>query len=349
MKARLLFLLCLGISTRLPAPTSTEVECVGVMSAHAVAETALDEETLELYRDTLTNLGLSSQRALKIVTPQGVKHDLLRGVVARRGITEPLVDKLLQLPEANIFRMLRDPRALAQLKILSQEETSPALLEYARHIIAGSANNCRPIGRDLEGARSILALPPAVTTGVELGQGSGGTAEVWKATLDGKTIVVKISLRRQENWRDEDRLAVEHLRDAKRMEAYGGPTTRGMVRVKDSAGYWRQGVAMDLVEGTDLLKLRSRKGQNQPLPFPITAAHVRSMEALIAKAKTNKVIFTDVQPGDFMLTRDGRVVPLDMTVVPISEVVPVAIGAFEGAMNEHLTTLRALATYSPRP
>ena len=97
------------------------------------------------------------------------------------------------------------------------------------------------------------------------------------------------------------------------LEPYGGPKFYGIVNIEID-GRELRGIAMEKIDG-----ISGEFLINGPSPsFDITMSHYESLKALFQKMKDNKVIFSDFYIGNFMFTRDGRVRPIDMRVIPDS-------------------------------
>lgn len=176
----------------------------------------------------------------------------------------------------------------------------------------------------------IGALPRAHSVGPNLNTGSGTFNDVYTAVgPDGQAIVVKS--RKPEVWYDlngnastpghvvyssDAQLTLTHL-EANRayaLQRYGGPQYYGEVSYVDEAGRVRPGVAMERVDGVDMLTML-----RGPSDFPITSAHRASLDRMFAQMRADGVTFGDFHAGQLILTRDGRVVPIDMDVVPVGQ------------------------------
>ncbi len=146
-------------------------------------------------------------------------------------------------------------------------------------------------------------LPFVENTGINLNTGSGDSSDIYVANWNGEKVAVKV-----------DRKGRSPEADAKvltDLQLYDGPKSYGLVRIKVGTEE-RVGVAMEIITGIDIGTLVMRKGR--PL-FLISDAHVRAIKALKIKLQNDGKMFDDIQWGDFILTSDGRVRPVDMEVI----------------------------------
>jgi hypothetical protein len=173
------------------------------------------------------------------------------------------------------------------------------------------------------------------SVGTNLNRGTGAYNDVFVAeAASGERVAVRVS-------KDPNRyITVEReAANVKALEAYGGPRYRGRVTIRDATGAVREGVAMDIVDGTDLASIY--KG-TWNADFLITERHVDSMKKLFARLEADGKVLDDVSPGNFVLTREGGVVPIDNTPVPIEESGKWASVA-RMTQQRHLAKLRDLA------
>jgi hypothetical protein len=200
---------------------------------------------------------------------------------------------------------------------------------------------------------ALLDLPVADIAVVDLGngqrgydhlnRGTGASSFVYRGKFRDKSVAIKM----QQSAR-EDRLAVLDHEVLKSLASYGGPKSYGLVRVKDELGRWRQATAIEIVEGKDLLTLRREREAGRPPSLPLTQRHVAAFRALVERIEREHTQLVDVQPGDFMFTPDGRVVPLDMEAIPVprnpGEAPTREVRLTLSLLREHLATVESLAT-----
>jgi len=182
--------------------------------------------------------------------------------------------------------------------------------------LARATSNLSRAGARYEAA--VLARRPIRSVGRNLNEGSGALNDVFLAhDVDGTAIVVRspklLRNGRRLGWamRRMDRGAI----GAAHLAEYGGPRYLGKVRIPDGRGGWRAGQAFDLVPGSDALVIEKRLAEPTQRVW-ITGEHIRSAEQLIDRLRREGNTLRDAQLGNFMLTPDGRVVPIDMDVMP---------------------------------
>lgn len=232
------------------------------------------------------------------------------------------------------------------MRVLRETSALPDTSEVKQYVVWNLARlrttSGMRLGRSIEGLPDLFRLPVVVRS-VELSQGSGNTAEVWRVHSakhpSGKALVAKISLRQLGDLSSERELAEQHAADVDSLMMYGGPRSEGLARLQDDEGRWRWAAVMREVEGVDLSKLREAR----TLPFPITQAHVKSMENFIERIKADGGELGDVQQGDFILTPEGKVVPLDMSVGHRFDELGTLTPRNEEELQKHLTSIRELA------
>jgi len=147
-----------------------------------------------------------------------------------------------------------------------------------------------------------------------LNKGSGGETDIYAATMEGKQVVVRVPRGDRDGG-----LAMYQLEKARDLEPLGGPKVYDLVAFeRDGKKCW--GVVTDrigtkvngnFIGGYDLFRFFAG-GDG---PFAITGQHLRALEAFRDRVKAAKVELGDVQPGDFVFTADGGVVPVDLIVV----------------------------------
>ncbi len=168
--------------------------------------------------------------------------------------------------------------------------------------------------RDKIIARKTLDLQiqaPRSLTGIgeDLNRGSGGLNHVYAAKMDGQQVVVKVQERMD---LDPTVHAMDEAKALRSLERYGGPKFKGFVTVPDGKGGTQLGVAIERVDGVDLLTaVRKHRSGN---PTPLDQRHVDSVNRFFDRLEADGMVATDVQPGDFMFTASGDLVPLDMMV-----------------------------------
>jgi hypothetical protein len=74
----------------------------------------------------------------------------------------------------------------------------------------------------------------------------------------------------------------------------------------------------------------------------VTEAHVKSLETLLAKLEKDGKALADINDGNFMLTPNGRVIPIDMGV---GDALPMR----KADQSKILEKLKALARNRERP
>ncbi|WP_147444274.1 MULTISPECIES: hypothetical protein [Corallococcus] len=233
-----------------------------------------------------------------------------------------------------------DPEMARSLKALSQQDPAafnkafasdppgvlfelgtsknPELVQYTRKVLANTVNGTvRPqdMKSALRDASFLSQLPPSGPVR-EITDGYGASGRIFTGERDGKSLVFKVDNQVDLVFRDPASYEVD--RTVRALESYGGPKYEGQFRVTDpKTGLWRQAVAMEKVEGTNLGALRDLQAAGKPLPFPITERHAEALKKLEDSLRRDGVQITDVNWGDFMLTNDPKrpLVPLDMLPV----------------------------------
>jgi len=188
----------------------------------------------------------------------------------------------------------------------------PAIRDYALRLIQsrksyelGDDKHYRAAIRDAE---RVHQLPAVQAT--EVTNGSGGLGRIFTGELDGQPAVFKF-----DRTVDYDTIS-EIERVAQGLEPYGGPKVLGRVRVQDSNGVWREAVAMEKVDGYDLMALKRMRDAGEDLPIEITPAHAKAIDDITQRLAAEGKILEETNLGDFMLTNDPDrpVVLLDMFV-----------------------------------
>ena len=139
-------------------------------------------------------------------------------------------------------------------------------------------------------------------TGADLNRGSGGTSNVWEGAVGDAAVVIKSPM-----GKPDPVIANLELAAARRLEALGGPKVLGTATFTRN-GLEHTGVVLERVAGIDL----SRVLAGEPLPFAVTEQHLRALEGFRDAASAQKRKLFDVNPGDFMLTKEGMIRPLDL-------------------------------------
>lgn len=155
---------------------------------------------------------------------------------------------------------------------------------------------------DLPNGGALADGTPLALTGKDLNQGSGGTSHIWEATINGTRVVVKTP-----KGKPDPAIAQLELAAAKQLEGLGGPRVLGTATFQQG-GKTYTGVVLELVPGIDLARVLAGA---EP-PFAITREHLRALEGFRDVTSNAKLKLYDVNPGDFILTEDGRVVPIDI-------------------------------------
>lgn len=175
-----------------------------------------------------------------------------------------------------------------------------------------------------------------------LNKGTGNSSYVYRGKYGERDVAIKI-----QKVDKEDFLVADDMKVLDSLKPYGAPSHYGMVRVRDERGYWRPALAIEIVPGKDLLTLRLEREAGRTPSLVVTDKHVAAFRDLIAKIERDHVILDDIQPGDFMLTPDGRVVPLDMKVRSAPRgpggTMDKKVEATLRMLREHLQTLETLA------
>ena len=175
------------------------------------------------------------------------------------------------------------------------------LVDYAESLIRNNrqtvVGNSKRYESALRNAERTMNLPAVTAT--EITNGSGNLSRVFTGELDGKPAVFKFD---RNNGRHD---FVGEIEDTARgLEPYGGPEVYGRVRVQDADGTWHEAVAMEQIDGYDLLTLKRMADAGEPLPIEITPAHSQALRDLTERLQGEGRYLAETNLGDFMLTAD---------------------------------------------
>lgn len=162
---------------------------------------------------------------------------------------------------------------------------------------------------------------PLATVGDVLGEGFAN--RVWRAELDGKSVAVKARKDDLHWWMDfmtRDQRFAHEVDGASNLHTYLDGPAATVVRFEDN-GRMRVGLALDLVEGHSLKQFIAGEATD----FPITQAHVASIEQMFAKLDAQGAWLEDLHDGQIMLRKDGSVTPIDMRVEPLGDGNPMVL------------------------
>lgn len=199
------------------------------------------------------------------------------------------------------------------LRLASSKD--PMLVDYAKRVLEGAQRGVvsgSDLGSALTQAERLAKLPSASSLR-EVTNGSGGVGVFFEGQLQGKPTMFKTS----KKLTDSDSLDSDE-RALRELKPYGAPEFRGRARIEDpQTGLWREVIAMEKVEGVDVNRLLALQAEGKPLPFPITETHVKALRDLEARLRREGKYLDEVNPGDFILTKDPSrpLVPVDMNVV----------------------------------
>ncbi len=157
-------------------------------------------------------------------------------------------------------------------------------------------------------AESVYKLP--AVNGEEITNGSGGLGAIFTGEFNGIPTIFKFD-------RTVDYDAVGEMENVVRgLEPYGGPKFYGRVRVQETNGVWKEAVAIEKIEGYDVMALQRLEKQSLELPIEVTSMHLEAIDDIVEKLKSEGNILTETNLGDFMLTNNPNrpVVLLDMFV-----------------------------------
>ena len=161
------------------------------------------------------------------------------------------------------------------------------------------------------------------TLGRDLAAGASGfNNHVYlQHTVDGRTFVLKVRRQKSEETpraalRNDSIHVQRESRAAKRLAVprYGGPRWLGSLRVQAPRRSPRLGMALDWVDGEDILKMI----ENGHKP---KQAHVASLVGLFDRLREDGMMFSKpgetiaISPGDLIFTPSGHVVPIDVEPV----------------------------------
>lgn len=149
---------------------------------------------------------------------------------------------------------------------------------------------------------------PLIQDTQDLNPGTGGISFIYGGKVEGEEAILK--------W-DKNRDGLKGNVDlVKNLEPFGGPRYLGLFRVVDSKGVWRTAIGLERIEGQSVLGLFRLMKKGEPLPFPITSAHLEGLRTLIQELTSQGKHLSEVNAGDIMLTPNAArtVVPLDMSV-----------------------------------
>lgn len=189
--------------------------------------------------------------------------------------------------------------------------SNPELVKYAAQLI--DSRLTFKIGSDevfiqaINNAERVYELP--AVSAEEITNGSGGLGVIFAGDFNGKPAILKYDR--------ADFNGVKEIENVvKGLEPYGGPQFYGRARVQGDNGVWREAVAIERIEGYDVLALKRLANQNKELPIEITSKHLEAIDNIIEQLSSEGNILTETNLGDFMLTNDPNrpVVLLDMFV-----------------------------------
>src|SRR5690606_18711292 len=119
----------------------------------------------------------------------------------------------------------------------------------------------------------------------DITSGSGGLGTILAGNFNGKPAIFKY-----DKTVDYDAIG-EIEKVTKGLEPYGGPEFYGRVRVQQPNGVWKEAVAMERVEGHDVISLKRLADRNEALPMEVTSMHTKAIDDLIDKlAKEGNVL-----------------------------------------------------------
>jgi hypothetical protein len=243
-------------------------------------------------------------------TPNPIPHEQVRGNVDAAlkdaGASPSLREKLGKMDDNAFDDVVRqNPEKLAKLS----SSDNPELSAYAENLAEQRAKgtiSSKDYGTALARAEELSSLPK-VDNAVSVDKGTGGVGKPYVGELNGQEVFAKAD-------RDPSLSVDSEAKVLDGLQEYGAPKSYGKVRVVDpETGMWREAVAMDKVKGVDLLSAESLSKTGE-MPFEITDEHVKSIDALQAKLDANGKHLSETNKGDFILTPDGKVVPIDMFV-----------------------------------
>jgi len=150
-----------------------------------------------------------------------------------------------------------------------------------------------------------------INTGENLNKGSGNLNDIYVAmTEDGKRIAVKIP--KSHIFPIPDTYdAMLNLDEQKliSLEPYDGAHYYGRVKIMVD-GQEKVGLAMEILEGIDILTML----ESEKHPFQITDQHIQSLKDFINRLEREGKMVWEPNEGNFMLTPNGKVRPIDMLV-----------------------------------
>lgn len=190
--------------------------------------------------------------------------------------------------------------------------TDPLLVSYIENLIKGRRTYAivddKSFKAALREAEAVLKLP--AVEGTEIANGSGALGRIFSGEFDGQQAIFKFDKSQEYDTTGEIERVVRDL------EPYGGPRFLERVRIQDSNGVWRDAVAMEFIEGHDLLKLRGMYKRNESLPIKITSTYLDEIDKIIDRLKNEGKVLEETNLGDFILTTDPDrpIVLLDMFV-----------------------------------
>ncbi|MEO6952025.1 MAG: hypothetical protein ABI321_09445 [Polyangia bacterium] len=184
---------------------------------------------------------------------------------------------------------------------LPLSETQNAAIRKAEDGV--KAQKAMPVRGTIAGTNEEIAF-----TGTNLNTGSGSSSDIWEATMpSGERVVVKAG-----KGKSNSAIADSDYRNALEMAAVGGPKVFGKAEFSRNGEIYA-GVVLERVEGIDVGSLMDGKKPS----FAITKKHVEAMEKFAADMKAGKIDVSEANPGDFILTPDGRVVPTDLMLMKV--------------------------------
>jgi hypothetical protein len=137
--------------------------------------------------------------------------------------------------------------------------------------------------------------------------GTGATADVYAGTTsEGQAVAVKV-------YRDADPMEANlDLGKLAQLRKYGGPEVFGLTTI-DLDGKPRAALLMEKIDGEPARNFYEGDGK------PIKASHISGFKRILDDIGEAKDGLTDANGGNWLLTKDGRVVPIDMGLVPVTE------------------------------
>ncbi len=289
-----------SVATGTTTATTTVATDVGRAAIDASSLSPIGREAMEIGGEAF---GISEADFLRAVGSGKAPEQVLIDALARNGASEDVLAALRHADAATVNNVALEMGLPEQLARLSNE-TDPVLRQakldaFNAHVSGGGTGSITDTLADLD---TIFRYPPIANTGVNLNRGTGGTSDIWVAN-DGTVVKTPMGLGNVKDMTDYNA--------QKALEAFGGPKVGDFVRIEVD-GQWKIGFTLERVDGIDLLSAERALASNGALPFPVTEQHLKAVSDFFEQVRATGRYLGDVQPGDFMLTPDGRIVPLDM-------------------------------------